>query len=79
MRKQWKVRDVTATYARDLARCASHYLNIVPCPGGRPIVQGKLCPHCRMSTALGYCGGVAGHKGAVALTSGATDTMAATT
>jgi hypothetical protein len=62
MRKQWKVKDVTATYARDLARCASHYLPIVFCPGGRPTVEGKLCLHCGMSTALGYCGGVADIK-----------------
>jgi hypothetical protein len=57
-----KIANVDANYTRDLARCADQFLSIVSCPGGRPIVNGLICPHCGMDTSDGDCGGVAGFQ-----------------
>ena len=55
-----KVKDIAASRQRDLAACADAYLNIRACPGGRPIVDGLVCPHCGMDTSDGDCNGVVG-------------------
>ena len=57
-----KIKNVEANYTRDMANCASSYLAIVPCPGGRPIVKGYICPHCHTDTSHGDCGGVIGFQ-----------------
>ncbi len=46
----------------DLARCADTYLLLHNCPGGRPIVNGYVCPHCGTDTSEGDCGGVKDFK-----------------
>jgi hypothetical protein len=57
-----KIKNVEANYTRDLANCASRYLYIVDCPGGRPMVKGYICPHCAMDTTRGDCAGVQDFK-----------------
>ena len=57
-----KIKNVEANYTRDLANCAQHYLCIISCPGGRPMVKGYICPQCGMDTSYGDCGGVQGFK-----------------
>lgn len=55
-----KVKNVDDSYMRDLAVCASRFLSLHRCPGGRPIVGGFICPHCDYDTGHGDCGGVEG-------------------
>ena len=55
-----KPEEVAKNYMRDLANCAAAYLHIRHCPGGRPIVDGYICPHCDRDTSYGTCGGVVG-------------------
>lgn len=60
MAKKIKEGRIDANYTADMARCASYYLRTIPCPGGRPMVKGLICPHCDTDTSLGDCGGVIG-------------------
>lgn len=53
-----KKRNVEKNTVQDLANCATAYLLIHRCPGGRPIVDGFICPHCGTDTSNGDCGGV---------------------
>lgn len=53
-----KIRNVETDRTADLAACATRYLDIRSCPGGRPIVRGYICPHCGYDTSDGDCGGV---------------------
>lgn len=57
-----KIKDVEANRTRDLASLASSYLSVVRCPGGRPIVDGYVCPHCGTDTSWGECNGVIGFE-----------------
>lgn len=55
-----KIRNVGAHWTSDLATCAVAYLAITTCPGGRPKVEGLVCPHCGTDTSRGDCDGVLG-------------------
>ena len=57
-----KRENLQVNRTRDLAHCAVAYLLIHNCPGGRPIVDGYVCPHCGTDTSFGDCGGVIGFK-----------------
>lgn len=57
-----KIKNVEDHFVRDAARCADHFLVLISCPGGRPIVKGYICPHCGYDTSYGDCGGVIGFE-----------------
>jgi len=55
-----KIKNVDVHRMNDIARCASRYLNLVNCPGGRPINDGYICPHFGADPSRGDCDGVHG-------------------
>lgn len=55
-----KIKNVDANYTKDLVRLAYDYLDIKRCPGGRPTVNGYMCPFCDADPSMGECYGVEG-------------------
>lgn len=52
--------DLNKYRIQDTARLALNYLWVINCPGGRPIVDGYICPHCGIDASQGECAGVEG-------------------
>jgi hypothetical protein len=55
-----RIRSPEKHRQRDILFLADNYLAIRDCPGGRPIIEGYVCPHCGTDTSYGECGGVVG-------------------
>ena len=49
------LKDTGARRASDMAYLADIHINIVSCPGGRPIAEGFICPHCNVDPSIEKC------------------------
>lgn len=55
-----KLKEIDRARMGDMYRLATRYLIVMDCPGGRPINDGYICPHCGADPSRGDCDGVEG-------------------